>query len=146
VAPLDRVITQSTSVFMRRFPLLLVGVFAGTALILAIVGIYGVVSYSVAQRSREMGIRLALGAQPRNLVNMIVREGGWITAGGVAIGVVSTLIASRFVAKMLYGVTPTDPGTYIGVSVLLTAIAFVAMVVPARRAARVDPAVTLRSD
>jgi predicted permease len=146
VAPLDRVITQSTSVFMRRFPLLLVGVFAGTALILAIVGIYGVVSYSVAQRSREMGIRLALGAQPRNLVNMIVREGGWITAGGVAIGVVSTLIASRFVAKMLYGVTPTDPGTYIGVSVLLTGIAFVAMVVPARRAARVDPAVTLRSD
>jgi putative ABC transport system permease protein len=146
IAPMDRLISQSSSVFMRRFPLLLVGVFAGTALILAIVGIYGVVSYSVAQRSREMGIRLALGAQPRNLVSMIVREGGWITAGGVAIGIVATLIASRFVAKMLYGVAPSDPVTYVAVSGLLTAIALVAMVVPARRAARVDPAVTLRSD
>jgi ABC-type antimicrobial peptide transport system permease subunit len=143
---MDRLISQSSSVFMRRFPLLLVGVFAGTALILAIVGIYGVVSYSVAQRSREMGIRLALGAQPRNLVSMIVREGGWITAGGVAIGIVATLIASRFVAKMLYGVAPSDPVTYVAVSGLLTAIALVAMVGPARRAARVDPAVTLRSD
>ncbi|MGE5732594.1 MAG: ADOP family duplicated permease [Gemmatimonas sp.] len=145
-APMDQLIAESSSVFMRRFPLLLVGVFAGTALILAVVGIYGVVSYSVAQRSREMGIRLALGAQPRNLVSMIVREGGWLTAGGVLIGVVATLVASRFVTKMLYGVAPSDPATYVAVSALLAAIALVAMVVPARRASRVDPAVTLRGE
>jgi predicted permease len=145
-ASMDRLIVESSSVFMRRFPLLLVGVFAATALILAIVGIYGVVSYSVAQRSREMGIRLALGAQPRNLVNMIVREGGWLAAGGVTIGVVATLIASRFVTKMLYGVAPSDPATYVAVSLFLSGIALVAMVVPARRASRVDPSVTLRGE
>jgi len=145
-APMDRLISQSSSVFLRRFPLLLVGVFAATALVLAIVGIYGVVSYSVAQRSREMGIRMALGAQPRNLVGMIVREGGWLAAAGVGIGIVATLIASRLITNMLYGIAPSDPATYIAVSAVLTAVALVAMVVPARRASRVDPSVTLRGE
>jgi predicted permease len=144
--PMDRLISQSTSVFMRRFPLLLIGVFAATALVLAIVGIYGVVSYSVAQRSREMGIRMALGAQPHNLVGMIVREGGWLAGIGVAIGIVATLISSRLVTNLLYGVAPNDPTTYIAVSALLTTIALAAMVVPARRASRVDPSVTLRGE
>jgi predicted permease len=144
--PMDRLISQSTSVFMRRFPLLLIGVFAATALVLAIVGIYGVVSYSVAQRSREMGIRMALGAQPHNLVGMIVREGGWLAGVGVAIGIVATLISSRLVTNLLYGVAPNDPTTYIAVSALLTTIALAAMVVPARRASRVDPSVTLRGE
>jgi predicted permease len=144
--PMDRLISESSSVFMRRFPLLLIGVFAATALVLAIVGIYGVVSYSVAQRSREMGIRMALGAQPHNLIGMIVREGGWLAIVGVAIGVVATLISSRLVTNLLYGVAPNDPTTYIAVSVLLTTIALVAMVVPARRASRVDPSVTLRGE
>ena len=143
---MDQLISQSNSVFMRRFPLLLVGVFAATALVLAIVGIYGVVSYSVAQRSREMGIRMALGAEPRNLIGMIVREGGWLAGTGVVIGVVATLISSRLVANLLYGVAPNDPATYVAVSVLLTTIALVAMVVPARRASRVDPSVTLRGE
>jgi predicted permease len=144
--PMDRLISESSSVFMRRFPLLLIGVFAATALVLAIVGIYGVVSYSVAQRSREMGIRMALGAQPHNLVGMIVREGGWLAIVGVAIGIVATLISSRLVTNLLYGVAPNDPTTYIAVSILLTTIALVAMVVPARRASRVDPSVTLRGE
>ena len=145
-APMDRLISDSSSIFMRRFPLLLVGVFAGTALILAVVGIYGVVSYSVAQRSREMGIRMALGAQPRDVVGMIVREGGWLAAGGVIVGIIATLIATRFVTTMLYGVAPSDPATYVAVSAALAAVALTAMIVPARRASRVDPSVTLRSD
>jgi predicted permease len=145
-APMDRVISDSSSIFMRRFPLLLVGVFAGTALILAVIGIYGVVSYSVAQRSREMGIRMALGAQPRNVVGMIVREGGWLAAGGVIVGIIATLIATRFVTTMLYGVAPSDPATYVAVSGVLTVVALTAMLVPARRASRVDPSVTLRGE
>ena len=146
IAPMDQLITNSSSVFLRRFPLMLVGVFAGTALLLAIVGIYGVVSYSVAQRSREMGIRMALGAQPRALVAMVVREGGWIAVTGVAIGIAATLVATRFVATMLFGIAPTDPSTYAEVSLVLGAVVLVSMLIPARRASRVDPAVTLRGE
>ena len=144
--PMDRLITNSPSVFMRRFPLLLIGVFAATALVLSIVGIYGVVSYSVSQRSREMGIRMALGAQSRSLVAMVVRQGGWLALQGVVLGVAATLLLSRFIASLLYGVTPSDPMSYVVVSCILALVAVSALAFPARRASRVDPAVTLRGE
>jgi putative ABC transport system permease protein len=146
VTSMEDVIANSPSVFMRRFPLYLVGAFAATALLLAIVGIYGVVSYSVAQRSREMGIRMALGAQPGSLVGLVVRHGGIMAAAGIILGVSGALILGRFAATMLYGVGPGDPVTYISVSAVLAGVAVGATIVPARRATKVDPALALRSD
>ncbi len=143
---MDDLVTGSPSVFLRRFPLLLVGAFAATALALAIIGVYGVVSYSVAQRSREMGIRMALGAQPRNLVGLVVRQGGVIAAGGIVIGVSAALMLSKLVSGMLYGVASSDPLTYVAVSGLLAAVAMASTIGPARRATRVDPAAVLRAD
>jgi len=123
-----------------------VGVFALTALLLAIVGIYGVVSYSVAQRTREMGIRMALGAEPRTLVSLVVRHGGIMAGVGIFAGVISTLFVGRFAEKLLYGVQFTDPLTYACVSAVLAAVAVGATILPARRATRVDPALALRGD
>jgi predicted permease len=146
VTSMDDVITSSASVFMRRFPLYLISAFAITALALAIVGIYGVVSYSVAQRTREMGIRLALGAQPSALLALVLRYGGFMAAAGVVIGIGGALFAGRFADKLLYGVNAGDPTTYVLVAVVLGAIAVVATILPARRATRVDPATALRTD
>ncbi len=140
-------ISQSPSVFMRRFPLYLLAAFAATALLLAIVGIYGVVSYSVAQRTREMGIRMALGATPGSLLALVMKEhGGWMAGAGIVVGVMASLFAGRFAAKLLYGVAPSDPSTYIAVALLLAAVAMVASLLPARRATRVDPTVALRTE
>jgi predicted permease len=143
---MDDLITTSPSVFMRRFPLFVVGAFALTAMLLAIVGIYGVVSYSVAQRTREMGIRMALGAQPSSLRRVVMRQGGWMAAIGIGVGVSVALVIGRFAEKMLYGVRPTDPLTYVCVAALLAAVAVGATILPARRATRVDPALALRGD
>jgi predicted lysophospholipase L1 biosynthesis ABC-type transport system permease subunit len=139
-------IASSTSVFMRRFPLLLVGAFAATALALAIIGVYGVVSYAVAQRSRELAIRVALGAEPRRVVALVLRHGGVIVASGIVIGVASALLLTKLVSGMLYGVTTSDPATYAGVSALLAVVAVASTIIPARRASRVDPAEVLRAD
>jgi predicted lysophospholipase L1 biosynthesis ABC-type transport system permease subunit len=146
VRTMEELLRESQSVFMRRFPLLLVGTFAATALVLAIVGIYGVVSYSVAQRSREMGIRLALGAQPRTLVALVVRHAIWMAAIGVTVGIVATIMLGAFADKLLYGVRSSDPVTYVSVAIVLAIVAVCATISPARRATRVDPALALRSD
>jgi ABC-type antimicrobial peptide transport system permease subunit len=146
VTSMGDVIADSPSVFMRRFPLYLVGAFAITALLLAIVGIYGVVSYSVAQRAREMGIRMALGAQPDSLVALVVRHGGMMAAIGILLGVLGALGLGRFAATMLYGVGPSDPVTYVSVSAVLAVVAVGATAIPARRATKVDPASALRAD
>jgi putative ABC transport system permease protein len=143
---MDELITQSPSVFTRRFPLYVVGAFALTALLLAVVGIYGVVSYSVAQRTREMGIRMALGAQPRSLLTLVMRQGGSMAAIGIIAGVVLAVTLGRFAEKLLYGVQSTDPLTYVCVVAVLAAVAVGATILPARRATRVDPARALRAD
>ena len=131
---------------MRRFPLYLISAFAITALVLAVVGIYGVVSYSVAQRTREMGIRMALGAPPSSLVSLVMRHGGRMGVAGIVVGIGTALFAGRFAGKLLYGVRPGDPMTYVLVALLLGAVAVVATILPARRATRVDPASALRAE
>ena len=132
--------------FLRRLPLYLIGAFALAALLLAVVGIYGVVSYSVQQRTREMGIRLALGAQPLSLISLVMRHGGWMAAAGIVVGSGSAILLGRFAASMLYGVKSTDPLTYLLVASALASVAVAATILPARRATRVDPALALRTD
>jgi putative ABC transport system permease protein len=146
IVSMPDLIAESPSVFMRRFPLYLLGAFALTALVLAVVGIYGVVSYSVAQRTREMGIRMALGAQASSLIGLVVRQGTLIVAAGIVIGVVAALLLGRFAETLLYGVRSSDPITYASVSAVLAAVAIGATLVPARRATGVDPALALRSE
>jgi len=128
----------------RRFLVLLVGLFAASALALAAVGIYGVVAFSVAQRTQEIGIRMALGAQRGNVLLLILAEGARLALVGVAIGIVASLAVTRLMTTLLFGVSPTDPLTIAGVAALLTAVVLLASFIPARRAMRVDPIVSLR--
>jgi putative ABC transport system permease protein len=118
--------------------------FAGLAVILAAVGIYGVIAYSVTQRTHEIGIRMALGAGPHSMTTLIVGEGAVLALMGIAIGIVASLVLTRLIASFLFGVTATDPATFCGVSLLLTLVALAGCYIPARRAARVDPIVALR--
>ena len=118
--------------------------FAIAALVLAAVGLYGVTSYSVAQRKSELGVRVALGAHRRAILRLVLGHALAITLIGIAIGLVLSLALSLVIRSLLLGVTPTDPVTLVGVSVLLTAVAMIASYVPARRAARVDPVIALR--
>jgi putative ABC transport system permease protein len=125
---------------------LVLGFFAVLALLLATIGLYGVVSYSVAQRTHEVGVRIALGAQRRNVLGLIVQQGLWLAAIGTGIGLICALVITRFLAALLYGVTPTDPLTLIAIPGVLLAVALLASYLPARRAARVDPVVALRTE
>ncbi|HEX8144503.1 MAG TPA: ABC transporter permease [Pyrinomonadaceae bacterium] len=132
------------SVAQPRFRTLLVAIFSAMALLLAAIGIYGVISYSVAKRTHEIGIRMALGAQRRDVLKMIVGQGMVLTLIGVLIGVAAALLVTRFMSGLLYGVTATDPLTFIAVSLMLALVALLATVIPAHRATKVDPMEALR--
>lgn len=129
---------------LRRFQTSLFGVFAAVALFLAAIGLYGVMAYSVKQRTPEIGIRLALGAQPSSVLKLIVRQGMTLTVLGILIGVAVAFALTRLLSSLLYGIAPTDPATFILVSVVLLGVSFLACYIPARRAMRVDPIVALR--
>jgi predicted permease len=137
--------TVAASLAERRFAMEIVALFALTALSLAGLGIYGVLSFIVGERTHEIGIRLALGAHGRTIVRMILREGVSLAVAGTAIGLVGALVLSRLMTGLLYGVRPTDPLTFAGVALLLLAVAVCACYIPARRATRVDPIVALSS-
>jgi putative ABC transport system permease protein len=134
----------SASVANERFNLFLLVLFAALALGLAAVGIYGVLAFGVSRRSREIGIRLALGARPRDVLRLVVRQGMQLVIAGVLLGIAGALALTRLMASLLYGVSPTDPATFAVVSALLTMVALIACYFPARRAMRVDPMVALR--
>jgi ABC-type antimicrobial peptide transport system permease subunit len=132
------------SIASQRFSLVLLGAFAGLALLLASIGIYGVLSYLVGQRTQEIGIRMALGAQGLDVLRMVMAAGVRMTLVGAVIGMVAALGLTRLMASMLFDVKPTDPITFAVVALLLCGVAMFACYVPARRAARVDPMVALR--
>jgi ABC-type antimicrobial peptide transport system permease subunit len=134
------------SVVDRKFLLALMIMFAALALALTVIGIYGVISYLVNQRTQEIGIRMALGAQVRHILQLILKHGVLLVALGVGLGIIAAILATRLMSHLLYGVTPTDPLTFSAIAVLLTFIALVACYLPARRAAHVDPVIALRSE
>jgi putative ABC transport system permease protein len=141
---LEQVAGQAPSVFLRSYPSLLIGSFAGLALILAMIGLYGVISYSVIQRTREIGIRVAMGAQRPDVLRLVLREGMMTASLGIVVGVVTGLFLTRLMSDLLYGVTSSDWLTFTLVSVCLLLVAAAACAIPARRAAQVDPIIALR--
>ncbi len=141
-ATLEEIVLRSVS--GERFRTVLLGAFAAIALILTAVGLYGVVAYSVSQRTQEIGIRMALGAQPRDISDMVLRQGFRLVAIGTAIGILAALILARFVASLLFEVRPYDPLTFVAITILLAGVTLAAGYLPARRATRVDPLVALR--
>jgi len=148
--PLDGVRTLGSvvgdSLATKRLTEILLAAFAAVAVLLAAVGIYGVMSLSVANRRREFGVRLAVGAEPRALVRLVLREGAIVAAAGIGIGVIGALVATRWMASLLYDVSPTDPVVFVTLSALLAAVAVASCFVPALRASRSDPLVALRAD
>lgn len=144
ITTMDQVFAESVG--GPRFNMLLLGVFAALALGLAVVGVFGVINYSVAQRTREIGVRIALGAKRGDIFKLVVGQGMILALAGVAIGLGGALALTRLISKLLYGVTPTDPVTFLGVSVVLTSVALLASYIPARRAMKVDPMIALRCE
>jgi putative ABC transport system permease protein len=144
VNTLDAILAKSIS--QQRFYMLLLSIFAAVALALAAVGIFGVLSYAVSQRTREIGIRMALGAQGSTVIRLVVRQALLLVGSGVAAGLAFGLLLSQTMTKMLFAIAPTDPATYVTVSAVLAVVALLASYVPARRATRVDPIVALRSE
>ena len=142
IRTLDSVLSESVAT--PRFRTFLLAVFAGVALILACVGIYGVISYGVSQRTQEIGIRMALGAQATDVLKLVVKGGMLLVLVGVAVGLAGAFALTRLMRTLLFAVTPTDAATYATVSVGLLLVALIACYVPARRATKVDPLVALR--
>ena len=144
IRPMSGMITAALAT--RQFTLLLVGFFAGAALFLAAAGLYAVMSYGVQQRTREIGVRLALGATHSRILGMILREGGVLIGSGLAVGLLAALITTKLVASQVYEVSPRDPLSFAIVSLVLCTIAFIAAFIAARRVLLVDPIIALRSE
>jgi putative ABC transport system permease protein len=142
VRTMDQVFAAAIS--QERFQALLLGLFAALALVLACIGLYGVISYAVAQRTHEIGVRMALGARPHDVLRLVLRQGMSLTVVGLVLGIAIGSVATRVLSDMLYGVTTRDPLTFVGVPILLLLVAFLACYIPARRATRIDPLVALR--
>jgi putative ABC transport system permease protein len=142
IRSMDQVLSHSLA--LRNFMMFLLSLFAALALTLATVGIYGVISYAVSQRTREIGVRMALGANPGDVLRLILGEGLKLVLAGAALGIVVAMLATRFIAKMIYGVSATDPLIFLSVITLLVVVSLAACYIPARRAMRVDPMVALR--
>jgi putative ABC transport system permease protein len=134
------------SLAQRRFSMTLLNAFAAVALLMASVGLYGVISYLVGQRTHELGVRIALGAGRKDVLRLIVNHGMKMAMGGVALGLLAALGLTRLLAKMLYGVSATDPATFTVIALSLITVALLASVVPAWRATKVDPLVALRHE
>ena len=144
IQTMDDVIAGATA--GPRFTLVLLATFAAVALVLAAVGIYGVISYAVSRRTHEIGVRMALGASPATVVRLIIGQGMRVVGAGVITGLAGALLATRLMTSVVYGVRVTDPLTYVGVAALLTGVAMLASYIPARRATRIDPLIAMRSD
>jgi putative ABC transport system permease protein len=134
----------ANSVAGQRFNTSLLGIFAVVALLLAMIGVFGVINYSVAQRTHELGIRIALGAQRRDVFKLVVGQGLLLALVGVGVGVAGAVGLTHLIAGLLFGVSPTDGPTFVVVSLIVTAVAFLACYLPARRATKVDPLIALR--
>ncbi|HEV2828458.1 MAG TPA: ABC transporter permease [Pyrinomonadaceae bacterium] len=144
VSPMEQLISDSPAAFMRRFPALLMSIFAGVALLLASIGIYGVVSYSVSQQTHHIGVRMALGARTSDILKMVLRQGLTLAIAGMAVGLVAALALTRLLRSLLFEVQTTDPTTFAVVLSTLFVVALLACYLPARRATKVDPLVALR--
>jgi len=144
VEPMDDLLAGSLA--GRRFSMTLLAIFAGIALLLAMIGVYGVVAYLVGQRTHEIGIRMALGAQREDILGIVLGEGGKMALAGIAFGLGASLELTRFMAAMLFGISATDPATFLAVALILASVTLFACWIPARRATRVDPMVALRSE
>ena len=144
VRTMDQIVIESTA--RNEFNMTLLSIFAGIALLLAAIGIYGLMAYTVQQRTQEIGIRMALGAKPSDVLRMVLRHGLLLCIVGIAAGISGAFAVIRLMKSLIFGVSPTDPVTFVGVAVLLAAVAFTACWIPARRASRVDPMVALRHE
>ena len=142
IATMDKVVSDNVSA--PRLTLVLLGLFSGLALILAAIGIYGVISYSVAQRTREFGVRMTLGAQRCDILRMVLGQGGKIALVGIVIGMAAAFALTRLMSGLLFSVSAGDPATFAAVAALLVLVVILACYIPARRAVRVDPMVALR--
>ncbi len=143
---MEEMISNSSASFMRRFPALLIGLFSGIALLLASVGIYGVVSYSISRQTHDIGVRMALGAQASAILKMVMKQGMALAGTGLAIGVVASLALAQLLGAMLYEVNVSDPATFALVSAVQGIVALLACYIPARRAIKVDPMIALRHE
>src|SRR5438034_4607879 len=139
---MDEIVSEAVA--RQRFSMLLLGIFAALAMVLAAVGIYGVMSYSIAQRTREIGLRIALGAQKSDVLKMILRQGLRFVAAGLAIGLAASFALTRVMASLLFGISATDPATFVSISLMLIAVALLASYIPAVRAMKIDPMLALR--
>ena len=144
VRTLDAVISESLS--RQRFTMTLIVIFAASALTLAVVGLYGVIALGVSQRRREIGVRLALGARPLDVVRLVLTDGMRLTGIGIACGIAGALVLSRLLTALLYGVSATDPGVFALAAGLVGLVSLAASYIPARRAAGLDPTATLRTE
>jgi putative ABC transport system permease protein len=144
IEPMDALVGESLGT--SRLSTMLFGLFGALGLVLASVGIYGVMSYGVIQRTREFGLRMALGARESDVRGLVVRQGAMLSGVGIIIGLAGAFALTRVMRTLLFAVTPSDPVTYVGIAVVLGAVALLASYLPARRATRVDPVIALREE